>query len=380
MLCRGTFATWADLTQHHKNIHNAQKEYKCMKCGDVQITASGHYEHLLVHEETNLKHECSECHRKFKFKCYLKRHMSVHSESRPFKCPSKKCNVVCKSAQALDRHMDVHLGLEFKCPKCEKSFTQKPYLTEHLNNTHGEVKPCRYFVFGCTFSHKHRNILNPHEKVCKFRETNEHQKDIHNARKESSRHHRVIKTIGIRRPIKHMPNCMLCRETFATWADLTQHHKDIHNAQKEYKCMRCGDVQITASGYYDHLLVHEETNLKHECTECHRKFKFKCYLNRHMSVHSEDRPFKCPSKKCNVACKSAQALDRHMDVHLGLEFKCPKCEKSFTQRHYLAEHLNNTHGEVKPCRYFVYGCTFSNKHRNILNPHEKVCKFRETNE
>ena len=175
--------------------------------------------------------------------------------------------------------------------------------------------------------------------------------------------------------MKCKPKCMLCRQTFATWSDLTTHSQEEHEAQKEYKCNVCGDKQSTANGHHKHMLSHEEEKLKFTCDVCKKKFPFQCYLKCHMNVHSDAKPYSCAARGCSFTCKFKQSLNRHMAVQAGEVFTCPICSKNFSQKHYLTEHLKNTHREVKPCRFIWNGCTFAHKHRNILNPHENNCQF-----
>ena len=180
-----------------------------------------------------------------------------------------------------------------------------------------------------------------------------------------------VKTVGIQRPMKHKPKRMLCRQMFSTWSELTTHSKDEHEAEREYQCSVCGEKQMTANGHAKHMLSHEEERLKYTCDICKKKFALKC----HMNVHSDAKPYSCAARGCKFTCKLKQGLNRHMVVHSGEIFTCPICSKNFSQKHYLTEHVNNTHGEVNPCRFIWNGCTFAHKHCNILNPHEKNCQF-----
>ena len=123
------------------------------------------------------------------------------------------------------------------------------------------------------------------------------------------------------------------------------------------------------------MVLHKEEKLKIECEVCKKKFAFNCYLKQHINVHTDDKPYTCPARQCNAAFKLKQSLQRHMVVHSGVEFICTVYGKKFMQKHYLTDHLNNTHGELKLCHFYWNGCTFWNKHRNILHPHENSCLF-----
>ena len=168
---------------------------------------------------------------------------------------------------------------------------------------------------------------------------------------------------------------MLCRRKFKTWSELTTHSKEEHGEQKEFECKVCREMQNTASRHRKHMVSHEEDKLKFKCDICGRKFPYQCYLKQHLNVHSDEKPYSCPAWACSFTCKLKQSLNHHMVVHSGIDFSCTVCSKRFMQKHYLTVHFNNTHGKVKPCQFYWNGCTFANKHRNILNPCENTCAF-----
>ena len=153
---------------------------------------------------------------------------------------------------------------------------------------------------------------------------------------------------------------MLCRKTFKMWSELATHSQEEHNEQKEFECKVYGDKQNMASRHCKHMITHEEAKLK---------------FNRHLNVHSDEKPYSCVARGCSFTRKLKQSLNCHMAVHSSIDFNCTICGKKFTQKHYLIEHMNNTHDEVTPCRFYWNGCMFAKRHRNILNLHENTCPF-----
>lgn len=53
------------------------------------------------------------------------------------------------------------------------------------------------------------------------------------------------------------------------------------------------------------------------CELCGRAFENKCGLRRHMTVHSEARPFKCTYEGCEKGFKTETALAGHIRTHTG---------------------------------------------------------------
>jgi hypothetical protein len=74
------------------------------------------------------------------------------------------------------------------------------------------------------------------------------------------------------------------------------------------------------------------------CHLCDKQFDFMTHLQRHILVHTGEKPYKCDV--CDYSCNHKGNLKTHALLHTGSRpHQCHLCLRSFTQRSHLKSHL-----------------------------------------
>ncbi|KAF2897635.1 hypothetical protein ILUMI_08547 [Ignelater luminosus] len=120
-----------------------------------------------------------------------------------------------------------------------------------------------------------------------------------------------------------------------------------------FKCDKCDFNTKQESSLEKHMLIHSNER-PFVCEVCNCGFKQRYGLKRHMRIHTGETPYKC--KECDSSFKQNEALKRHMRIHTGEKpFKCPHCDYSATQKKNLELHEKSHGGEklfkCKECHF-----------------------------
>ncbi|XP_037939018.1 zinc finger Y-chromosomal protein-like [Teleopsis dalmanni] len=223
----------------------------------------------IISKEGDLRHQCTECNKKFKVRGVLKKfitHRISHLKYKNYlKC--RLCPLRFTNARGLNGHLkknhekifkyyqkltETNSFLNFLCPVCRKLFNTRSTMINHLNVTH-DYKNVRYKELYMT-GENNVNVC----KLCKM--------DISN---KSLLNHTLM------HEQQHAFQCKICNEfTEKSSNACLQHVSKIHKVvlQRSSKCPYCDKVYRNSSMVWEHLQeTHGATTV--ECKICKKTFR-----------------------------------------------------------------------------------------------------------
>lgn len=264
-------------------------------------------------------------------------HFCPHCEDRWF-----------RGAAKLARHMRMHTKEKpFKCPICEKFFSQSYHMKRHQRLQHGDGE---YICSQCG------------QALHTWRELKAHT-NLHSS-----------KPCGPCGPLA----CHLCNQQFKYKAAYLTHIK-LHNTHpcspKGYSCGDCGKIFKRRYHLKRHIAGHRKaTNGEYyTCKTCQKIFAFPEDLKRHMDKHEKERNGIC--SVCNKIYSSPEELEAHMEETHNRTYSCQTCGKKFKLEHALKKHEE---GHVNGQYYCAQCCKYFQKHshykRHTLVHKRKECR------
>lgn len=322
----------------------------------------------ILSDEFNTK--CDMCNKKLKTHIALIRHRKRHEIRYMDKLKAKTKREQRRPAD------------ERTCEFCGKLYKYRHYMLKHVQRTHAKVNPelknpprklkksvedrtCDV----CGKTYVDRKVMLTHKRRFHFKKdrdtTFKTEFNTIDGNNDSNQQLQPDQTLP-QQPMQ--PGALFC--AYCDWTgslgDLVKHRIAEHSHLKEWKCDHCGKMFFTKASKEVHQLVHTGEK-QHVCELCGGSFAIKSNLERHRRTHTGEKPYKCTrcdksfaqssalilhgqthtkDRKfvCNVCGKSyhlQSTLRVHMKKHQPVDqwLKCSMCEKRFSDRKFLRQHM-----------------------------------------
>lgn len=373
-VCCKKFESHIDYT-NHLEIHTERVEFTCDLCNTKFTDQTAFNLHMWYHKNDEPT-PCEYCGKSL-YKDTFDRHMITHSGKNPFHC--KLCAHKCLNAVMYERHMNNKHGENrtLQCELCPRSFAKKTHFTRHMKGHTAErifvCEVCKRTFYDFKALKSHMLRIHLLEKPfgcgkCEERfdiesELNEHTKDCLGPQLVKSEDqngfgcaHCNERLSNRDELVKHMQShaeeteeqeeelelyCETCGKKFTKTA-LLQRHIRVHSKDKPFECPVCGNKFLDKKTLRKHVARHDKSKL-FPCTKCSRRFTHRYDLRIHLMIHDGESPFKC--EECQKTFRHSNSLTRHMRAHAGIKnYKCKICQKDFLQSGHLNEHMK-THAD-----------------------------------
>lgn len=278
------------------------------------------------------------------------------------------CSTSKQSKDQIEHHIMQEHVTENVCPICSKVLCSSVILRQHMQRQHSEKISLKCELCSEVLTSKKKFTMHqdvhkyfiedePKKFTCRFCHTSYKNQIIKMFRHINYHKRRVVRQTEkrIAREDSESLVCPHCGQIYRTKQILQQHIKR-HFDIGSYACPKCPRKFKTWGELFYHNAVHT-TERNFICEICSKGFKSKRDLRNHRIRHEtkDVKTFQCPH--CLIFLKSRYTLNRHILIHTGEKpFSCTYCERSFTQKNELNKHLRIHVGE---CTYRCEepGCT-----------------------
>ncbi len=383
-LCDHRFSTKHNLKLHLQNIHQSQDERKRYAC-NICSKSYSHSLSLQVHMNCHNKRKifkCTICAKSFLSNDGLKYHSAVHKKLKAFECQNCPAKFITKGKLA-EHIKQVHENkIRYKCPICQKTYSQKGNLLIHTRrHTNEQKSKCPH----CPFMADSKRDLDRHLRV-HFADGKYKCSECtasFGTRGQQRCHLRVVhkKDPGVLEPLIY--KCSKCPREYK-YLTSCKRHELTHDMKKDFKCVKCVAKFYTAVDLKEHMAVHVNASNEFVCRICNAYF----YQHKLLSYHNKkwhglDTTYKNQTFTCQYCIAQFNQkihMILHQKVHDTESYKyfCQPCNAKFASYLALSNHNRKWHNKKtlsKTTRILKYGCATGDRHEPLPGSKEReLCK------
>nr|CAI5867012.1 unnamed protein product [Callosobruchus analis] len=342
----------------------SKKIYQCSKCTFKTVSTKDLKRHIMARHPDiagNRKfRRCIYCSKAFVRRETLDDHViKTHPDfiasvsSRVHECT--KCTFKTISSSQLRRHAVTHdiagNRITIRCIYCNKIFTTKQRLDDHIIKAHPDfIASVSSKVHECT--------------QCTYKTTdNSHLKQ------------HMVKHADV--ADNHITNgCIYCNKTFKGTRSLDDHILRIHPdfiasvSSKVHECTECTYKTVFTGQLRRHMVNHSDlpgNHISNRCIHCNKIFTTKQRLDDHIIKSHPDFMASVTSKvhgctECSFITTNNSHMKHHIAKHPAIAGnmtnRCIHCNKTFTTKQKLDEHILKTHPDfIASVSSKVHECT-----------------------
>uniref|UniRef100_A0AAV2MBB6 C2H2-type domain-containing protein n=1 Tax=Knipowitschia caucasica TaxID=637954 RepID=A0AAV2MBB6_KNICA len=138
-----------------------------------------------------------------------------------------------------------------------------------------------------------------------------------------------------------------CHYAFLTVSAMKDHHRT-HTGEKSYLCDLCGFAGGTRHALTKHRRQHTGER-PFKCKFCCFASTTQSHLSRHIRVHTGEKPYRCPWCEYRSNCaENIRKHILHTGKHEGVKmYNCPKCSFATNSPNEFRNHLKETHADIE---------------------------------
>ncbi|XP_055704427.1 zinc finger protein 62 homolog isoform X2 [Phlebotomus papatasi] len=367
----GKIFTTRKFLESHMRIHEIEKAFDCKVCGRSFSTSKIAAIHRKTHNNEK-KFNCEVCCASFVFENALTIHVEQHIKELPFPEELLTIHVMpafddnTKTKPGINQEL-LTGGILYKCSQCPMKFATFNDRRNHQNRDHPKMMTCELCgkVLRSVFAYRLHMVIHTKEKPfkCKFCGEGFASPTLVMV------HKRVAHGTGDRDKLYRPHQCETCGKAYVFRYSLTEHinfkHKNI-----KLICDLCGHSYGTKSRLKRHFkkvhlqekITGPKTKMRRgqpikpaNCPECEFIAPRQCDLRDHR-IKAHFNNLHCD--ECNISIENILMYKRHADDHRegisvvpgpgrhGQIFGCLRCDKFYTDRRFLREHINTVHNSI----------------------------------